>query len=77
MAYTVQAWNDGPTGGTPVTAARLAHIEQGIAAVDAAVADGTTGTGGTGAGAVWGANLDANGLQDGTSMYQYGTSAGV
>ncbi|MFI9507577.1 hypothetical protein [Nocardia sp. NPDC052566] len=30
MAYTKQTWADGALGGTPITAARLAHMEQGI-----------------------------------------------
>jgi hypothetical protein len=29
--YTKQDWKDGTDGGTPITAARLAHIEDGIA----------------------------------------------
>jgi hypothetical protein len=35
MPYTPQTWSDGSTGGTPITAARLSHIESGISAVDA------------------------------------------
>ena len=79
MAYTVQAWNDGPSGGTPVTAARLAHIEAGIAANDDAIANVQVGggTGGNGVGAVWGTNLDASGLTDGTSIYQFAVEPGV
>lgn len=34
MSYTKQTWADGPGGGTPVSAARLQHIEDGIAATD-------------------------------------------
>ena len=30
MAYTKQNWVDGPEGGTPLSAARLNHIEAGI-----------------------------------------------
>lgn len=30
MAYTRQTWNSGPSGATPVTAARLNYMEQGI-----------------------------------------------
>lgn len=30
MAYTKQAWRDSETGGTPITAARLNHMEDGI-----------------------------------------------
>lgn len=30
MAYTTQAWIDGQGGGTPINAARLNHIENGI-----------------------------------------------
>jgi hypothetical protein len=32
MPYVQQSWLDGATGGTPVTAARLDHMEAGIAA---------------------------------------------
>ena len=35
MAYTPFTWQDGASGGTPITAARLNHIEAGIAAVEA------------------------------------------
>lgn len=30
MGYTKQTWNDNASGGTPITAARLNHIEDGI-----------------------------------------------
>lgn len=30
MVYTPQAWADGPAGGTPISSARLAHIETGL-----------------------------------------------
>lgn len=32
MAYEKQEWKDGEEGGTPITAERLNHIEDGIAA---------------------------------------------
>ena len=35
MAYEPQDWKNGREGGTPVSAARLNHIEQGIAGVEA------------------------------------------
>jgi hypothetical protein len=35
--YVQQTWADGPGGGTPITAARLNHIEDGTAANDAAL----------------------------------------
>lgn len=35
--YVPQIWADGPSGGTPITAARLLHLEAGIDAVAAAV----------------------------------------
>lgn len=35
MAYTPFEWADGEQGGTPITAERLNHIEQGIADVEA------------------------------------------
>lgn len=38
MAYEKQTWVDGEDGGTPVTAATLDHIEDGIFTVDAALA---------------------------------------
>lgn len=34
MAYVQQAWTDGAAGGTPITAERLGHIEEGIGDVD-------------------------------------------
>lgn len=39
MAYTKQDWRDGAAGGTPIDAAALGHIEQGIEDA-AATADG-------------------------------------
>lgn len=39
MAYEPQEWADGAEGGTPITAARLNHIEQGVGQA-AATADG-------------------------------------
>jgi len=46
MAYVKQTWTDGSGGGTPVSAARLAVIEDGIEATaivaDAGAADATT-----------------------------------
>lgn len=38
MAYTKQTWANGPTGGTPLSAARLQHIEDGLGQLDAASA---------------------------------------
>lgn len=32
MAYEKQVWKDGEEGGTPISASRLNHIEEGIAA---------------------------------------------
>lgn len=34
MAYTPFEWADGEEGGTPITAERLNHIEQGIADIE-------------------------------------------
>ena len=34
MAYTPFEWADGEEGGTPITAERLNHIENGIAGVE-------------------------------------------
>lgn len=36
MAYTKQTWTDGSTGGTPLSAARLNHVEDGVEAAAAA-----------------------------------------
>lgn len=38
MAYTEQTWADGPGGGTPLSAARLNHLEDGLTATDLAAA---------------------------------------
>ena len=54
MAYEKQIWENGPVGGTPISASRLNHIEDGIKDNSDAIADiaevaGTTGpTGSTG-----------------------------
>ncbi|MDG3011807.1 hypothetical protein G4X40_16805 [Rhodococcus sp. D2-41] len=40
MTYAPKTWADGPTGGTPINAAALNHMEQGIA--DAVPAGGQT-----------------------------------
>lgn len=37
MGYTKQTWNDNASGGTPITAARLNHIEEGIYQIGASV----------------------------------------
>jgi hypothetical protein len=37
MTYTKQTWVDGVAGNTPINAAALGHIEDGIAAAHAAV----------------------------------------
>lgn len=37
MAYGKQTWYDGESGGTPITAARLNHIEDGISGVSDSV----------------------------------------
>jgi hypothetical protein len=42
--YTKQDWKDGTDGGTPITAARLAHIENGIAGHTHAASDIASGT---------------------------------
>lgn len=34
MAYTPQEWKDGEAGGTPLSADRLNHIENGIANIE-------------------------------------------
>src|SRR5690606_37953390 len=48
MAYTRINWQDGPQGGTPLSAANLNHMDQGIEgahqAIDAATASPTANT---------------------------------
>lgn len=62
MPFTKRAWADNPAGGTPIDAANLNRIEEGIAAAAEAAASytvvGTTAgayptTRPTGAGRVW------------------------
>lgn len=36
MSYEPQVWQDGPGGGTPISAARLNHLEQGVAGISQA-----------------------------------------
>lgn len=46
MAYEKQTWADGEEGNTPITAARLNHIEDGVAdATDGVAAAGLTASG--------------------------------
>lgn len=51
MAYTVQTWTNGSGGGTPLSAARLSHIEAGVLAAhnEKAALAGATFTGGVSA----------------------------
>lgn len=37
MTYSKQTWNDYSTGGTPISADRLNHMEDGIAASDTGI----------------------------------------
>src|SRR4051794_7422944 len=39
MSYVKQTWLDGKAGGTPASAARLQHIEDGIADIDTRISD--------------------------------------
>src|SRR3954453_20109760 len=39
MTYVKQTWLDGKAGGTPASAARLQHIEDGIADIDTRISD--------------------------------------
>lgn len=39
MSYAKQTWHDGPAGGTPLDAAALQHIEDGIEALEASLPD--------------------------------------
>lgn len=55
MGYTAQTWVDGAAGGTPISAARLNHIEAGLVDLDerlTAAAAGAAATGVHGAGGV-------------------------
>ncbi len=45
MSYVKQTWADGPSGGTPVNAERLNHIEDGLDALDALVSTVPAATG--------------------------------
>lgn len=48
MAYDPQVWKDFPVGGTPISAARLNHMEQGIASAGStAAADAAQATANT------------------------------
>jgi hypothetical protein len=46
MAYVLQTWRDYPSGGTPISAAALNHMERGIADAH----DLISGGGGSGSG---------------------------
>lgn len=48
MTYTKQTWADGAIGGTPITAARLTHMEEGIYDASVNGGSGVTGAGATG-----------------------------
>lgn len=50
MAYAKQTWTDGPSGNTPISAARLSNMEQGI--FDASVAASSGGSASIGVGEV-------------------------
>lgn len=39
MAYEPQSWADGEAGGTPLSAERLNHLEQGVAQVESDLGD--------------------------------------
>lgn len=79
MAYTKQTWTDG-SAATPLSAARLAHIEDGIAAADTAAGAAVTWGSVTGKPAVIGAGADAAaarlaiGAGTGSSSLALGTS---
>lgn len=47
MAYSKQSWADGPSGGTPISAERLGHIEDGIEAAAETADAALPKTGGT------------------------------
>lgn len=42
MPYSKQTWNDSSSGGTPLSAARLNHMEDGISDADTAAASAQT-----------------------------------
>lgn len=52
MAYSKQTWADNPSGGTPINATRLNHIEDGIEAASLAVVVSPTNPGLTAPG-IW------------------------
>lgn len=60
MVYTKQTWTDGTSGDTPISAARLSHIEDGIAA--ASIQGGAIQLAGTG--------IDPTGVSDSTTAVQ-------
>lgn len=62
MAFTPKTWADGTAGGTPVTAAELNRMEQGI---DTAV----EGSGITAAVKITQADYDALATKDATTLY--------
>jgi hypothetical protein len=41
VVYQKQTWYDGPTGNTPISAARLQHMEDGIGAIQGGLLSGT------------------------------------
>jgi YD repeat-containing protein len=59
VAYTKQTWANGPSGGTPISAARLQHIEDGIGNIDNRVT--TSEAGQSSLPAVGSYSYDANG----------------
>jgi hypothetical protein len=61
MAYTKQTWTDGANGGTPITAARLQNIENGIFNADFQTCTSTT--------------RPTTGLFDGMHIYETDTKA--
>lgn len=79
MAYTEQTWADGPSGGTPITADALNHIEGGIAAAAAAAAAPTSWSAVTGKPAVIAAGANQSEARSaigaGTSSLAIGTTA--
>lgn len=68
MAYSKQTWNNGVTGGTPINAARLNHMEDGIENPVDSIPSGTYAALVTG--------LDVTGGVDGTAIIQAALDSG-
>lgn len=81
MSYTAQTWHDGVSGATPISAARLTHMEQGILDASTRLGRlcfsvknyGATGDGVTNDLAAIQATIDAATVAGGTVLFPTGT----